>query len=146
MSVNQGGRPSKDLSGFKELIEELYLNQQLSAENIRHQLATEYNTVVSTRTLRSAIANWGFYKTTSLEDTPELRIYISTCFYLLGLEDNEIAHVLLLPVEDFSRRTQGRKHIHYRSPQGWQHPWRKLVPEGQVSGSSRLHFHFRGDF
>ena len=94
MSVNQGGRPSKDLSGFKELIEELYLNQQLSAENIRHQLATEYNTVVSTRTLRSAIANWGFYKTTSLEDTPELRIYISTCFYLLGLEDNEIVHVL----------------------------------------------------
>ena len=59
---------------------------------------------------------------------------------------NEIAHVLLLPVEDFGRRTQGRKHIHYRSPRGWQHPWRKLVPEGQVSGSSRLHLHFRGDF
>lgn len=94
MSNNQYGRPSKDLSGFKELIEELYLNQHLSAENICSELATEYKAVVSERTLRSAVANWGFSRISVLEDTPELRIRIYTCFYLLGLSDDEILYVL----------------------------------------------------
>ena len=58
---------------------------------------------------------------------------------------DEMAHVLVLPVGDFSRRKQG-KHIHDHSPHEWQHLWRKLVPEGKVSGSSGPHLHFRGDF
>jgi hypothetical protein len=94
MSLNQHSRPSKDLSGFRELIRDLYLNEDHSAENIRHLLASGYQTVVSIRTLRSGIADWGMHKTVSLEDTPELRIRISTCFYLLGLEDDEMLHVL----------------------------------------------------
>ena len=51
MTVNQRGRPSKDLSGFWELIDDLYLNDHHSAENIRHLLASDYQTVVSIRTL-----------------------------------------------------------------------------------------------
>jgi len=94
MSLNQRGRPSKDLSGFRKLIHDLYLSEDLSAENIRHLLASDYQTVVSIRTLRSAIADWGMQKTVSLEDTPELRMRILTCFYLLGLEDDEMLHVL----------------------------------------------------
>jgi len=94
MSLNQHGRPSKDISGFRELIYDLYLNEHHSAVNICHLLASDYQTVVSIRTLRSAIANWGMHKTVSLEDTPELRMRISTCFYLLGLEDVEMLHVL----------------------------------------------------
>jgi len=94
MSLNQRGRPSKDLSGFQELIHDLYSNEHHSAVNIRHLLASNYETVVSIRTLRSAIANWGMHKTIGLEDTPELRMRISTCFYLLGLEDDEMLHVL----------------------------------------------------
>jgi len=56
---------------------------------------------------------------------------------------DEMAHVIPLPVGDFSRRRQG-KHIHDHSPHGWQRLWRKLVPEGQISGSSGPRLHFRG--
>jgi len=94
MSLNQRGRPFKDLSGLRELIHDLHLNEYRSAVNIRHLLASVYQTVVSIWTLRSAIANWGMHKTVSLEDAPELRMRISTCFYHLGLEDDGMLHVL----------------------------------------------------
>ena len=94
MSINQGGRPSKDLSGFKELVKELYLEQGKRAEDVQELLASDHNTVVSLRTLRTRISSWGFLKATPVPDTPELRMRISTCFYLLGLEDNEILQVL----------------------------------------------------
>lgn len=94
MSINQGGRPSKDLAGFKELVKELYLEQGKRAEDVQELLASDHNTVVSLRTLRTRISSWGFLKATPVPDTPELRMRISTCFYLLGLEDNEILQVL----------------------------------------------------
>jgi len=72
MSLNQRGRPSNDLSGFREVIHDLYLNEHHSAVNICHLLASDYQTVVSVQTLRSAIADWGLHKTVSQEDTPEL--------------------------------------------------------------------------
>jgi len=34
------------------------------------------------------------HKTVSLEDTPQFRMQISTCFYCLGLEDDEMLHIL----------------------------------------------------
>jgi hypothetical protein len=93
-SFSKRGRPSKDLAGYKDLIEQLYLEDNLTAKEIIKLLAEEYSFVISLRQLNRCIKEWNFRKQEQVEDTPQLRARISTCFYLLGLEDSEMLMML----------------------------------------------------
>jgi hypothetical protein len=88
------GRPSKDLTGYKDLIEQLYLEDNLTGKEIIKLLAEEYSFVISLRKFNTCIKEWNFRKQEQVEDSPQLRARISTCFYLLGLEDSEMLMML----------------------------------------------------
>jgi hypothetical protein len=94
MSRNHHSRPCKDFSGFRVLIHDLYLNEPHSAVDIHHLLASDCQTVVSIQTLQLAMADWGMHKTGGLENMLVLRIQISKYFYLLGLKDDKMRHIL----------------------------------------------------
>lgn len=92
---NKGGRPSKPLDGYREIIQHYYLNTDYTAKQILNILQDEYDCTVSLRTFKTFIAQQGFKRNLCLDDTPALRMRITTCFYLLALEEHEILAVLL---------------------------------------------------
>jgi hypothetical protein len=94
VSADIGGRPSKRIQRFQDIIEQLYIHEDQSAKHVIEHLAEEYGFIISLRSFRTAIADWQYTKRETYQDTPELRARISTCFYLLGLSDSETFLVL----------------------------------------------------
>jgi transposase len=85
MANNGPGRPVKDLEYMKDIIQNLYLEQNMTALQVVIILAINHDLTIRIRALHTILSNWQFTKCCSFMDAPELKIRISTCFYLLGV-------------------------------------------------------------
>ncbi|KAL1997028.1 hypothetical protein VTN49DRAFT_7893 [Thermomyces lanuginosus] len=87
------GRPSKDLSRYKEEILQL-VNRGYTYESITHHLADQHHVQVADRTLRRQCSIWGVQKHRKPVDSPQLRARIATLFNESSLQDPDILRVL----------------------------------------------------
>jgi len=88
---------SKNLDRFKDLIQDLYIEQNFSTSDVLNTLADKpYNFKVSRTALFRALGEWGFRKNNNNQqhNTVQLRMRIASCYFLLCLKDDEIVAVL----------------------------------------------------
>lgn len=93
ITLSMAGRPSKDISRYKEEIIDL-IDQGLSYSAIVSHLANRHDTQIGLRTLERRCKDWGIQRIRKPVDSPQLRARISTLFYQCCLQDKDILHVL----------------------------------------------------
>jgi transposase InsO family protein len=89
--------PSKNFDGFKDLIQDLYIEKNLPISEVLTILANEpYHFKVSRSALFKALGEWDMRKNNSNQqhDSTQLRMRIASCYFLLCLKDEEIVAVL----------------------------------------------------
>jgi hypothetical protein len=85
-------RPALDWNRVRTLIEQLYINEGLTAKKTVARLNSE-GFKCSTCTFIRKMKEWGLQKRKSMIDTPALRARIRNLVYQEGLDDKQITMV-----------------------------------------------------
>jgi hypothetical protein len=87
------GRPSKNLTPYRDQITELFQNGAM-VDNILRFLKSCHNIEIGKRTLERALSSWDVKKNTRTSRTSQLRARISVLFFQCCLEDKDMLRAL----------------------------------------------------
>ncbi|EED21277.1 hypothetical protein TSTA_085080 [Talaromyces stipitatus ATCC 10500] len=91
--IETRGRPSKDLTPYKNEISNLF-NDSETAEAIVDYLLAEYRIKVTSRTIQRRLRTWGFRRRIKTQHHEDLENQILNLFYQCGLSDTDMHYVL----------------------------------------------------
>lgn len=87
------GRPLHDLSRFRDSIIEQFEDGS-SYQQIATYLQDQHSIPINSKTIQRRLRDWGIYRNTKNDDSPELRARIIVLLFECCLNDDDILYIL----------------------------------------------------